>query len=383
MMKILDPRISKPSLFEMGIVYALLEENPGMYSPALALNVELAFRRCCEMDTQTLDNFVTFFSNILVNFEFQWSWSHWNAYLDTDEEDTQRIFLSSVLERCVRLSYAMHLEKKLPKDFHVLLPPPPTPTLEFDKEKNETYAEILNLILKKAEESEISEWIKNQTESETSWSMLNSALFASLSSTVSHSQMTIDRYRNLLTRYSREDDCADKLIGSLMQVWQNSPHHSEVFVQMMTRRGILTPLSVVQWCLSDVQQFSWPYIWKQITECCLRAQNFAKLANEDEGTDPAAKTALREQYETVLLTVMEGILKLLVKNLRCGQEEVWLINTLRRWRAFVRLFESDLHSFFDGSTGREMLAPLLRADGPQNHPIVRMYQTMFCGSSIV
>lgn len=375
LMQILHPKKVTPAVYTSFVLFLCIQEQPGTFSPAAALTIELAFRRIGEMDAFTLDQFVIFFSTFLANFEFQWSWAHWNDYVAVDEEDPQRIFLSSVIGRCVRLSYAGLLTKKLPEMFHVLLPPPARTSVVAYEKEDAVYSAVEDMIVKKTDENEMKSWLEKQDDGEEAFKMISTALFASMNNaTVSAVHATIDRYQILLTELVQEANRVDILIATLLQVWQNSPHHIEVMMGWMLRRGVITPLHVVKWCLTDVQQFSWPYIWTLITQCCLRAQSFATMAAGNSNVDLSAQESLQKQYEIVLETVMDGLCQLLVTHYKVDHEETWLINTLRRWKAFGRLFQSDLHSFFDSK--KETISDL-----PKTHPVVRMYMTLCCGAA--
>jgi len=123
--------------FYSSVLFHMIKNEPRMMSSAFAILIELLFRRIPSMNAGPVDLFVRFFSLFLSNFEYKWPWAHWGHVLETQADDSQRLFVSAVIERCVRLSYRQHMQTILPGEFHMLLPPNPVHIIRFRQDEQQ------------------------------------------------------------------------------------------------------------------------------------------------------------------------------------------------------------------------------------------------------
>ncbi|KAG7387618.1 Nuclear cap-binding protein subunit 1 [Phytophthora pseudosyringae] len=278
------------------VLYHLVKTDASVVSPALAVVVELLFREVPTMRAAAVDSFVLLLSHFLSNFEFKWRWAAWSYVLEASEDDPQRLFVSAVIERCVRLSYLQHMQSALPAEFHVLLPPAPKPRIRFQAAKEEEdaagatadeaspasefYQSVTMKLKGHPPAAALRSWLNEELPRleisrgeavEVVWTCILEAGAA----TFTHMRLLLEKYGKRNELFGGEDQPTEEtdadelvLVRTVASVWLKSPQHIGLILHAMLRQGLLRPSTIVTWVFTPdaVQQYSWPYVWEILND---------------------------------------------------------------------------------------------------------------------
>lgn len=254
----------------------LVKVDARLISPAFAIVVELLFREVPVMNASASDAFVKLFSHFLSNFEYKWAWARWSDVLEASEDDTQRLFVSSVIERCVRLSYLQHMESALPAEFHSLLPPAPKPRVIYQAEDESTMAsaakDFFHAVATKLKShppaNAFYTWLEEELNNGSgidrplAVDIVFTAILEAGAATFTHSRLMLEKYGVLGDLFSGSE-AELQLVKTVGFVWVNSPQHIGLILNMMLRQRIVQASTIAKWIFTTdaVQQYSWPYVW--------------------------------------------------------------------------------------------------------------------------
>ncbi|TDH69640.1 hypothetical protein CCR75_002823 [Bremia lactucae] len=281
------------------VLYHLVKTDARVVSPALAVVVELLFREVPTMRAAASRSFVLLLSHFLSNFDFKWRWAAWSYVLEASEDDPQRLFVSAVIERCVRLSYLQHMQSALPAEFHVLLPPAPKPRIRLKSMKendtidndsspvSEFYESVTTKLKGHPPALALRSWLNevlprlefSRAEAvEVVWTCILEAGAA----TFTHMRLLLEKYGKRNELFGNEDQSthekeSDELVvvKTVASVWLKSPQHIGLILNAMLRQGLLCPSTIVTWVFTPdaVQQYSWPYVWEILNDTLLFVQD--------------------------------------------------------------------------------------------------------------
>uniref|UniRef100_A0AAV1U4W3 Nuclear cap-binding protein subunit 1 n=1 Tax=Peronospora matthiolae TaxID=2874970 RepID=A0AAV1U4W3_9STRA len=384
------------------MLYHLVKTDPSMVSPALAVVVELLFRQVPMMRAAAVDSFVLLLSHFLSNFEFKWRWTAWSYVLEASEDDPQRLFVSAVIERCVRLSYLQHMQSTLPAEFHVLLPPAPKPRIRFHAAKEEDvtvcamadetspasefYQSVTTKLKGHPPVAALHSWLNEElprleisrTEAiEVVWTCILEAGAA----TFTHMRLLLEKYgkRGELLGISYqlgEDVTADELalVKTVASVWLKSPQHIGLILNAMLRLELFRPVAIVTWVFTPdaVQQYSWPYVWEILRDTLkfvqdaidAKTQKMGQAAvprssedRDEEMLDVATleddRKRLQEEMRQLLLLLFKGFNRVLTEHkAECEGEDSdphdnWFHSTLAQMRAIGHRYRVPLEGALD------------------------------------
>ncbi|KDO27678.1 hypothetical protein SPRG_07307 [Saprolegnia parasitica CBS 223.65] len=318
--------------FGGAVLYQMLKQDAKTIQSALAILMELLFRQIPTMQMGTLDVFVRFFSLFLSNFEYKWPWAHWNYVLDAQADDAQRLFVSAVLERCVRLSYRQHMQSVLPEAFHMLLPPTRSTSSGFAKTKR---------IKARDDAAVIEAWCNEKTSSLDKaivLEMVVSALLEAGSATFTHFRSLLEKYQELLATLTASTEDALAAINAVGAVWEQSPQHVILILSLMMRHKVLSSTAISTWMFSSdaVQQYSWHYVWEILDNSIVYGIERVEANPED--------AAALDDLQSMLRAVLEGFMKVVADHkFSCDKEgtsfkDNWYTSTLARMKAVGRRF---------------------------------------------
>ncbi|KAI9906712.1 hypothetical protein PsorP6_016464 [Peronosclerospora sorghi] len=307
------------------LLYHLVKNDAARLSPAFAVVVELLFRQVANLRAAAVASFVLLLSHFVSNFDFKWCWSGWTYVLDAAEDDPQRLFVSAVIERCVRLSYLEHMERVLPSAFHVLLPPAPKPRIRFHATTDDAvdgtsgfYQKVTQKLQTHPPAPILRTWLDDEMVQvdmsrpealEVVWTCILEAGAA----TFTHMRLLLEKYGPVLAPLVANDEDL-VLVQTVAHVWLKSPQHIGLLVAAIVRHALLRPRTIMHWvCTSDaVQQYSWPYVW-EIVHATLA------FVQDDDGAPPARAHELPE----LLLHLFRGLLRVLREHMAtCASDGV-------------------------------------------------------------
>ncbi|KUF90337.1 Nuclear cap-binding protein subunit 1-B [Phytophthora nicotianae] len=327
------------------VLYHLVKTDARVVSPALAVVVELLFREVPTMRAAAVDSFVLLLSHFLSNFEFKWRWAAWAYVLEASEDDPQRLFVSAVIERCVRLSYLQHMQSVLPAEFHVLLPPAPKPRIRFQVVKEEDtasapdsaspasnfYQSVTTKLKGHPPASALRSWLNEELPRleisraeavEVVWTCILEAGVA----TFTHMRLLLEKYGKRNELFGGEDQSAEEteadelvVVKTVASVWLKSPQHIGLILNSMLRQGLLRPSTIVTWVFTAdaVQQYSWPYVWEILNDTLKFVQDAigAKTKQLEQASTPRSSDD-RDNEEMPDVAALEDSRKRLQDELR-------------------------------------------------------------------
>lgn len=375
--------------YDCAVLTHLVKADARVISPALAIVVELLFRELPSMRAGARDAFVLLFSHFLSNFEFKWPWAHWTHVLEAEEDDAQRLFVSAVIERCVRLSYLQHMQSVLPTEFHMLLPPSPQPRIRFRTTKPADGESVINgdvtsdpsapasvlcELYEAASEklkvhppaTMLQAWLleeieKRQISRDDALEVVWTCILEAGAATYTHMRLLLEKYSQAdHLRGGDSDELA--IVRAVASVWLKSPQHIAITLNAMLRHGILRPTTIVQWVFTPdaVQQYSWPYVWGIVDDTLLFVQNeiiVAKAAkkaeisdgDKDMSGDDTSPAAQREQELRDMAKILfEGFNRVIsAHKTQCdaegvGYQDNWFASALARMKSVGRTFRAPL-----------------------------------------
>lgn len=395
LVKVLSETAPATLAYDCAVLTHLVKSDARVVSPALAIVVELLFRELPTMRAGARDAFVLLFSHFLSNFEYKWPWTHWAHVLEAEEDDAQRLFVSAVIERCVRLSYLQHMQTVLPTDFHMLLPPSPQPRIRFRVNKptgegsamndgddvdptngvssssEEALSELYDVVAAKLKTHPpavaLQAWLFEEVEQrgvsrEDALEVVWTCILEAGAATYTHMRLLLEKYSQAdQLRGGDEDELV--LVRAVASVWLKSPQHIALILNAMLRHGVLRPTTIVQWVFTPdaIQQYSWPYVWGIVDDTMAFVQNSismakaAKTAESGDGDkkmdgeddeDAAAKheSELREMVKILF----EGFNRVIsAHKTQCDAEGVnyqdnWFASALARMKSVGRAFRAPL-----------------------------------------
>lgn len=364
------------------VLYQLVKTDARAVSSAIAIIVELLFREIPSMNAGALDAFVQLFSHFLSNFEYKWPWAHWAHVLEAEEDDAQRLFVSAVIERCVRLSYLQNMQTVLPSEFHMLLPPAPQPRVRFQAAADEFEAssgggsanggasvalrEFYQSVTEKLKAHPpalaLQTWVVEEIprlglEQEDALEVVWTCILEAGAATFTHMRLQLEKYSQAKELYSGE---AQELVvvKTVATVWLKSPQHIGLILNAMLRHGILQPVTIATWLFTPdaVQQYSWPYVWGIVNDTVVFVQNAIKSAAASKSGD--ANTASDEgglerhqlELQQMLKVLMQGFNRVISEHKsNCDAEGVgykdnWFASALAQMKAMGRKFRLPLEN---------------------------------------
>ncbi|OQR99203.1 nuclear cap-binding protein subunit [Achlya hypogyna] len=362
--------------FGGAVLYQMLKQEAKTVQSALAILMELLFRQIPAMQMGTLDVFVRFFSLFLSNFEYKWPWAHWNYVLDAQADDAQRLFVSAVLERCVRLSYRQHMQSVLPEAFHMLLPPNPLHIIRFRQDEagafeadmnatlKDVYEDVLAKIKARDDAAEIQAWVDGHADlgKPLVLEMVVSALLEAGAATFTHFRSLLEKYQELLAMLIATTTDALAAINAVGAVWEQSPQHVILILSLMMRHNVLSSTAISTWMFSSeaVQQYSWHYVWEILDNSIVYGVERV-AANTDDATAVA-------DLHAMLRAVFEGFMKVVADHkLQCDKEgtsfkDNWYTSTLARMKAVGRRFRVALEPLLPALAADVFAAPTAEQD---------------------
>ncbi|CAL8583096.1 Nuclear cap-binding protein subunit 1 [Xanthoria parietina] len=252
--------------------HAVLTESckiaPAAIAPSLGRAIRFLYRNVDAMDLELEYRFLDWFSHHLSNFGFTWKWTEWVDDVELPLANPKKAFIVGALEKEIRLSFAQRIRGTLPEPYQALITEAKekdTPDFKYNSDRT-PYApqarEVLRLLRAKASDSEIQVQLSS-IESEASGLGIAEPLIPSTdaymtaicfigSKSLSHVLSCIERCKErLLALGPRSEAARRQIITSVMEYWSEKPGVGVNVVDKLLNYTILTPLSVINWALTD------------------------------------------------------------------------------------------------------------------------------------
>lgn len=184
--------------------------------------------------------------------------------------DPKKSFITGVLDKEIRLSFAKRIRETLPNEYHDLIPPSKEKDIPDFKFTNDATPfategrEVLSLLKKKAPEEEVQRVLESVQQQAGALGMDNEAALAKStdiymtailsigSKSLSHVLSTVDRCKERLLAIGSSSEVARRqIISSVVEFWHEHPGTAVNIVDKLLNYTIVTPMSVIQWALVD------------------------------------------------------------------------------------------------------------------------------------
>ncbi|CAL5868862.1 uncharacterized protein PFLUO_LOCUS3089 [Penicillium psychrofluorescens] len=241
---------------------------PAAIAPSLGRAIRFLYSSVETMDLELTYRFLDWFAHHLSNFGFTWKWSEWVDDLDLPIVHPKMAFIHGALDKEIRLSFAQRIKGTLPKAYQSLISEgkeKDTPEFKYLAEMtpySKEGQEIMQLIRKKASDEEIQPIIVSIEEQAKDLGVEDpkvpstDALVTSIcfvgSKSLSHVLSCIERNKERLLFIGQESPRARcQIITSVMEYWTDQPGIAINIVDKLLNYTILSPLSVLEWALSE------------------------------------------------------------------------------------------------------------------------------------
>ncbi|KAJ5173951.1 MIF4-like type 1/2/3 [Penicillium coprophilum] len=241
---------------------------PAAIAPSLGRAIRFLYNSLETMDLELSNRFLDWFAHHLSNFGFTWKWSEWADDLDLPAIDPRMAFIQGALDKEIRLSFAQRIKGTLPDPYPKLITPgkeKDTPDFKYSSEMapySKEGQELMQLIRKKASDEDIQPVItaiEDQAKSQgvddpkipSTDAFVTSLCFVG-SKSLSHVLSCIERSKDRLLAIGAESERARcQIISSVMDYWVDQPGIAINIIDKLLNYTILTPLSVLEWALSE------------------------------------------------------------------------------------------------------------------------------------
>ncbi|KAK3715443.1 Nuclear cap-binding protein subunit 1 [Vermiconidia calcicola] len=242
--------------------------SPQAIAPSLGRAIRFLFRGLDVMDLELGYRYMDWFAHHLSNFEFRWKWTEWIPEIDLNDLEPKKAFIHGALDKEIRLSFAKRIRETLPEPYHPLIPASKEkdiPDFKFADDQTpfaKEGQEILSMLKKKAPEEDVQRVVDSVHEQAqglgiadplvSSTDIYMTAILSIGSKSLSHVLSTIDRCKERLLAIGPQSELARRqIIMSVVDFWADHPGTAVNIIDKLLNYTIVTPMSVIQWALTD------------------------------------------------------------------------------------------------------------------------------------
>jgi nuclear cap-binding protein subunit 1 len=271
-------------VFYHSVITETCKLAPGAIAPTLGRAIRFLYRHIDYLDLELAYRFLDWFTHHLSNFDFRWKWTEWTDDIDAPLYHPKKAFIMGAIDKEIRLSFPKRIMDTLPREYHKLITEgklkdqpefiyrnagmrvsidysnymaDPSPDVPYSYEGRT----ILSMLKKKVPETEIQEVIdaiqqqalargvSNPLAVSTDVYMTSICFIGSKS--LSHMLSCVERCKERLLAVGPQSDGARRqIIQSVVRYWKDMPGTAVNIVDKLLNYTIVTPLSVIEWCLT-------------------------------------------------------------------------------------------------------------------------------------
>jgi len=336
------------------IMLDLLRSAPTIMPASMASGMELLFRSLPRMDFIVAKELATWFAHNLSNTGFSWPyWNYWDFVLALPPDDAQRVFVSTVLETCVKLTFHDRIKGVIPESFHILLPPIPAIHSRYLHSENteevgvspatrQVAEKLQEMVVAKEENDIVQEFLLGTEHSGIDpeidgqgWkaSVFMHVLLTAGEATIAHTRSLMDRYMETLLLLASQHEHQIAIVEATAEVWESSNQMFLFVMEELMMRTLVSPIIVVVWVFSDecLDGFAAaPFLWDVLCRATTISIDRVKFAAQavaaaqqgipeiEEMDDEADET--KGDTEAISKVDVPKRLEILAQNLREAQE---------------------------------------------------------------
>lgn len=239
-------REAKPIANVEACIIHLCRIRPGV-APFLGKIIRFFFANAQELRHSDLFVFNEWFADHLTNFDLKWNWNEWTSALEQEaKQSSSRVLLEDLLDRMSRLVFAERILQALPPAFSELVGKLCSKTVDTQQWTNDREIELMTRNIRcKISPQEL---LTNQISATV---FVRSLLLAG-SSTISHSLVFLEAYKEVLIKVFAEQGQDKVLLQEIFNFWRGNVQFFEAIIQKMALYKILKPSAFVAWYLPVV-----------------------------------------------------------------------------------------------------------------------------------
>ncbi|KAJ4454934.1 putative Nuclear cap-binding protein subunit 1 [Paratrimastix pyriformis] len=252
--------------------------------------VAMIFERCMEMDAEANERFANWMALHLSSFDFQYPYAMWSPMAALAPDHPQRLFVTAVLERCIRLSYWDRIAKLVPDELKPLLPPRPHP--DSQAEKGDHYQLVRPLVeaLRKPGQTPDGALAFFETTAaspypaEARLEIFMLAVLEAGGQPLSHLLLFLEMYLPALGKLRvAVADPARVVIKAVTAYWHNSIQMVTIVIERLLTYRVLDLPALVEWLVTEpvAKDFTKSYPWELLHHALGKAMSRVAVVERD------------------------------------------------------------------------------------------------------
>ena len=298
------PHPPYPLPFYASVMLEINSLKPGKFPAILAQASQMLFERLEMMNCVCRGRFLRWFVIILNNYQFQWRWEDWLPALEKEQDHPQKCFLKDVLDRCISLSYYDKIQKILPQEFKLTLPPAPASNflcdtaLESESEvsgKAKLVYSKLEIVIRGWKSAENREALCKQLKKdvlevcgdhESLARILTHSILQIGRHTLHFTCISMDRFFGIFPEVFAHEQEKVTCILSVIEFWSLVPQKLVFCISHLLQMGVLDCNSILLWVFrpeTRKQMVSHSYIWNILDSMlCFFKRELVRLSRETQ-----------------------------------------------------------------------------------------------------
>jgi hypothetical protein len=223
--------------------------RPGV-APFLGKVIRYFFANAQEIKHSDLFVFTEWFADHLTNFDLKWNWNEWTSALEQEATQSScRVLLEDLFDRISRLVFVERILQALPPAFSELVGILCSKNVDIHQWANDKEIESMTRNIRcKVNPQEL-------LTGQFSATVFVRSLLLAGSSTISHSLVFLEMYKDVLGKVFSAEQGQDKvLLQEIFHFWKGNVQFFEAIVQKMSLYKIIKPSSFALWYLPVVAQ---------------------------------------------------------------------------------------------------------------------------------
>lgn len=291
------------------VLVDLCKALPGAFPAVVAGAVRAFFNRMADVDVECRTRLVQWLSHHLSNFGFVWPWESWAHALAQPPWHPQRWFMAEVLEKEIRLAYWDKIKETLASQkMGPMMPPRATPVFRYSglmdgaasEAEVKLAADLVALVRAKKGHKDLHAWVVGTAiptlgSSAAALDLTVQALANLGAKSFTHTLTMLERYAPLLHSLAPTQELQTAVVGSVAELWKNSPQMCAIVVDRCMGFRIVSSLAIVAWAFSPPYQMQFhvsDLVWEVLHNALRKTRNrVSDLRNEVASAGRAAAAA--------------------------------------------------------------------------------------------
>eukprot|EP00898_Chlorokybus_atmophyticus_P006479 jgi/Chlat1/6832/Chrsp51S00508 len=287
------------------VIMDVCKMRPTEFPPLLARAANSLYQELPRLDVDCAWRLAEWLSHHLSNFNYVWPWQEWGDVLQLSPWHPQRVFVASVIERLIRLSYHGRIRQSLPEGFVELMPPEPKAHFKYSEEvvadvKEEEMAatsnesalsnELYGLVRAKKGAREALQWAEEKLVGlglRASQEVVAQTLLNIGSKSFTHTVTVLERFQPLLQKLLPDVNAQLSLLDIVASFWCDSSQWTAIVIDQLMAKRLVANTTIVHWAFSPAQASVF-HVSDRVWEVLRNAVNKTHARTADLRADVAA-----------------------------------------------------------------------------------------------